>query len=178
MLGQPIACRPQVPRTAQQADHALEEKGESRKISGSRRVTSMLKATQQQLDLFLRYPTRQVVGVVSTAADLNNILQALADAGIGREAIKVFSGEEGIRTIDPKGIYHGLIGRLTRVAQTLGEELEHMVRYEEELRAGHFLVVVSTPDERSKETAYRAFRDHGGRFVDYYGPLAIEHLVA
>jgi hypothetical protein len=29
-----------------------------------------------------------------------------------------------------------------------------MVRYEEELQAGHFVVVVSTPDERSKEAAY------------------------
>jgi len=86
-----------------------------------------------------------VVGVVDSAADLNGLLQALADAGIGREAIKIFSGGEGIRTIDPKGIYHGLVGRLTRVVQSLGEELDHMVRYEEELRAGHFLVVVSTP---------------------------------
>jgi hypothetical protein len=138
----------------------------------------MVKATQQQLDFFLRYPTRKVVGVADTAAELEGILQALADGGIARDAIKVFSGEEGIRTIDPKGIYHGLIGRLIRVAQSLGAELEHMVRYEEELRAGHFLVVVSTPDERSREAAYQAFRDHGGHFVDYYGPLAIEHLVA
>lgn len=138
----------------------------------------MPKATQQQLDLFLRYPTRKVVGVVDTAPQLSGVLQALSEAGISRDAIKVFSGDEGIRTIDPKGIYHGLAGRLIRVVQSLGEELEHMTRYEEELRDGHFLVVVSTPDERSKQAAYQAFRDHGGHYVDYYGPLAIHHLVA
>jgi hypothetical protein len=44
---------------------------------------------------FLRYPTRKVIGVVDTPADLEGILQALADAGIAREDIKVFSGEEG-----------------------------------------------------------------------------------
>ncbi|HEX2220848.1 MAG TPA: hypothetical protein VHG35_18775 [Gemmatimonadales bacterium] len=138
----------------------------------------MLQATQRQLDQFLRYPTRKVIGVVNTPDSLDRVLGELADAGFGREAIKVFSGDEGIRCIDPSGVHHGLIGRLTRVFQNIGDEREHMDRYEQELRAGHFVVVVSTPDEQSKERAREAFRVAGGHFVDYYGPLLIEHLVA
>lgn len=135
-------------------------------------------ATERQLDLFLRYPTRKVIGIVDTPADLERLLGALAQAGVSRDAITVFSGDEGIRAIDPTGAHHGLIGRLTRVVQAIGEELAHMERYAEELRAGHYVVVVSTPDERSKRSAQAAFRDNGGHFVDYYGPLAIQHLVA
>jgi hypothetical protein len=90
----------------------------------------------------------------------------------------VFSGDEGLRTLDPDGAHHGLLGRLTRVVQAIGEERSHMERYERELRAGRFLVVVSMPDERAKEAVRKAFREHGGHFVDYYGPLLIQHLVA
>jgi hypothetical protein len=138
----------------------------------------MNQATQRQIDLFLRYPARKVIGVVDTPAELERVLEALSEAGFERDEITVFSGDEGIRTIDPKGVHHGLIGRLTRIVQVIGNEREHMERYEEELRAGHFLVIVPVPDERTKERAREAFRAAGGHFVDYYGPLLIEHLVA
>lgn len=138
----------------------------------------MQEATQRQIDLFLRYPARKVIGLVDTPAALDRVIQALTKAGFTREAVKVFSGDEGIRSVDPDGVYHGLAGRLTRVIQAIGDEREHMERYEHELRAGYFLVVVSTPDQASKERAREAFREGDGHFVDYYGPLVIEHLVA
>jgi hypothetical protein len=116
--------------------------------------------------------------VVNTPARLDRVLEELARAGLNRQQIKVFAGEAGIRTIDPKGVHHGLLGRLTRVLQGFGDEREHMERYEQELRAGHFIVAVSTPDDPSKGSAREAFRVGGGHFVDYYGPLVIEHLVA
>ena len=138
----------------------------------------MLQTTQRQIDLFLRYPARKVIGVVDTPAELERMLQTMAEAGFDGSAITVFAGDEGIRCIDPEGIHHGLLSRLTRVVQAIGDEREHIERYEEELGAGHFLVVVSTPDERTKDRARWAFRAAGGHFVHYYGPLAIEHLVA
>jgi hypothetical protein len=137
----------------------------------------MRNATQRQLDFFLRYPTRKVVGVVDTAEQLERILAALSERGIDRKEIMVFAGEEGIQSIDPAGRYHGLLGRLTRVIQVIGEELEHMRRYEEELRAGHYVVVVSVDEDRKKEAAREVLESHGGHFVDYYGPLVIHHLV-
>ena len=137
----------------------------------------MLNATERQLDLFLRYPARKVIGVVDTPDALDRVLQALARAGFTRDQIRVFSGDEGIRSIDADGVHHGLLARVIRVIQALGDEREHMARYERELRAGHFVVVVSTPDSASKERAREAFQGNG-HFVDYYGPLAIEHLVA
>ncbi|HXE58263.1 MAG TPA: hypothetical protein VNK43_09690 [Gemmatimonadales bacterium] len=137
----------------------------------------MRNATERQLDFFLRYPTRKVVGVVDTPEQLERVLLALSENGIDRKQIMVFSGDEGIRCIDPAGAHHGLLGRLTRVVQFIGEELEHMRRYEEELRAGHFLVVVSVDGEEAKEAVRRVLGAHGGHFVDYYGPLMIQHLV-
>jgi hypothetical protein len=102
---------------------------------------TMLQTTQRQLDRFLRYPARKVIGVADTPAELERTLELLEQAGFSRDAIMIFSGDEGIRCVDPRGVHHGLIGRLTRVVQALGDEREHLERYEEELRAGHFLVV-------------------------------------
>jgi hypothetical protein len=133
-------------------------------------------ATQRQIDQFLLYPKGKVVGVIDSAAQLDGALTTLADLGISRHDIMVFSGDEGIRRIDPRGRFHGLLGRLTRIVQSLGEELAHLKRYENELRAGHFLVVISADPERREEIG-RAIGAHGGHFVDYYGTLTIEHLV-
>jgi hypothetical protein len=102
---------------------------------------TMLQTTQRQLDRFLRYPARKVIGVADTPAELERTLELLEQAGFSRDVIMIFSGDEGIRCVDPRGVHHGLIGRLTRVVQALGDEREHLERYEEELRAGHFLVV-------------------------------------
>jgi len=135
-------------------------------------------ATENDLDRFLRYPTRKVVGVVDTSDDLEAALSALAAAGLAPESIQVFSGDDGIRCIDSDGYHHGLLGRLTRIFQAVGEEYEHMRRYEEELRAGHYLVAVSvSDDEVERERVAAILSEHGGHFVDYYGPLAIKHLV-
>lgn len=135
-------------------------------------------ATEKELDRFLRYPTRKIVGVVDNSHDLDAVLSALAAAGFAAEAIQVFSGEEGICRIDPDGSYHGLVGRLTRIIQAIGAEHEHMRRYEEELRAGHYLVVISVPDDEvERQRAAAILSKHGGHFVDYYAPLAIVHMV-
>jgi hypothetical protein len=67
---------------------------------------------------------------------------------------------------------------LTRIIQTIGEEHGHMRRYEQELHAGHYLVVISvSDDEAERRRAAAILSRHGGHFVDHYGPLAIVHLV-
>jgi hypothetical protein len=134
--------------------------------------------TEKELDRFLRYPTRKVIGVLDTPHNLDAVLSALVAAGFGPESIQVLSGEEGIRAIDPAGGYHGLLSRLTRIIQAIGQEHEHMHRYEEELRPGHYLVVISVPDDEARrQRAAAILSEHGGHFVNYYGPLAIVHLV-
>jgi hypothetical protein len=74
-------------------------------------------ATEQELDRFLRYPARKVIGVVDTLGDLEAALSALGAAGFKRGSIQVFSGEEGLRCIDPRGEHHGLLGRLIRISR-------------------------------------------------------------
>jgi hypothetical protein len=133
-------------------------------------------ATERQIDRFLFYPRGKVIGVIDSPAQLDGVLTALREQGLSSKDIEVFSGVEGIRRIDPKGRFHGLLGRLTRVMQALGNELEHIERYEKELRAGHFVVVISAGAERRKEIA-RILAEHGGHYVDYFRALSIEHLV-
>jgi hypothetical protein len=137
----------------------------------------MQDATPREIDLFLRYPTRKVIGIVDSPPQLDRLGQALTKAGFPHDSVEVFSGDQGLRGLDPAGVHSNLAGRLARVAESLGDGRAHMHRYELELLLGHFLVVVSTPDDGSKQLAREAFREGGGRRVDYYGLLTIEHLI-
>ena len=137
----------------------------------------MREAKQNEVRELLRYPAHRVVGIIDSPTALQQALAALQRAGIAQEDIKVFSGEEGIRVIDPRGKQHGLLDRLIRVVQSfLSEEGEHMERYDEELRAGHYLVIVAA-DNRTKDRIAEILKQHGGHFMDYYDELVIEHLV-
>jgi hypothetical protein len=136
----------------------------------------MLQSTQLQIDLYLRYPARKVIGAVDTPSALQRVLAALDQAGFDGQEVTVFSGEAGVRSVGSDDSHDGLAGRLTRVMEPIGNQLEHLDRYERALRDGHFLVVVATPDGSTKDRVLNAFRAGHGCFVDYYGPLEIEQL--
>ena len=78
--------------------------------------------------------------------------------------------------IDAQGRRKGLLSRLFRMVDAMGEEREHTARDVAALEAGHFVVTVDAPDDAAKARARDALVAHGAHFVRYYSRWTAEEL--
>lgn len=122
------------------------------------------------------FPYNSVVGVIDDPSDLEAAVEELVGSGFAESSVNVLCGERGVRQIDAKGKRKGLLARLFRVVDALGVEREHTEHHVKELEAGHFIVVVDSPDDGTKARARDGLAAHGGHFINYYSRLSAEYL--
>jgi hypothetical protein len=63
-----------------------------------------------------------------------------------------------------------------RIAESLGNDNDEMAlksRYEDALRAGHFVVAVATPTQERKDRASELLREHGAHTIASFGRFTI-----
>jgi hypothetical protein len=126
------------------------------------------------------YPRGNVVGVFLDDAALAVAGERLKQAGFGSDRYEVLHGERDVGSIDPKGEAHGLAGTVIRKLQAvLSDDADHVGRYAEHLRAGHYLVGVPVgEDEGAKQRAADAMRAADAQLLDYYADNYVEDLGA
>ena len=122
------------------------------------------------------FPYNSVVAVIDDPAHLDDAVHALQEAGFAESDVGVLCGQAGVQRIDAKGERSGLLGRLFRIVDRLGEEHEHTARHVEALQAGSFVVVVAAPHDGAKARARSALAAHGGHFISYYSRWQTEDL--
>jgi hypothetical protein len=124
------------------------------------------------------YPRQLVVGVFRHEEDLQRALEALERAGFEPERREVLHGEQDARSLDVSGEAHGFRGHVMRLLQAASsEDLDHVRRHAEHLRAGHYVLAVAVgDDEQAKQRAAGAMRDSRGEFLNYYADNYIESL--
>ena len=133
-------------------------------------------ARGEELDSSRLFPYNSVVGIIDDRAQLEAAVQALLAAGFAEAEVRVLAGAAGVRQIDATGERKGLLARLFRLVDALGEEREHTARHVAALEAGHFVVTVDAPDDQAKGRARDALVAHGGHFISYYSRWATEDL--
>ena len=122
------------------------------------------------------FPYNSVVGVVDDTDQLEATVAELVDHGFAESDVSVLCGRRGIETIDARGKRKGLLARVFRMIDAMGEEREHTARHVRELEAGHFIVVTEVADQSSKDRARDAMSKHGGHFINYYSRWSTEDL--
>ena len=125
------------------------------------------------------YPTHHVLGVIATRERAAGAIRSLAGGGFLDSEIHVVSGSDEADAMHARTGRTGLADLAIRVAQKLGvqdDEMEVKARYEQSLRDGHFLLLVSAPTEARKERAAQILREHGAHSVNYMGRFAREEL--
>ncbi|HEX6533566.1 MAG TPA: hypothetical protein VF041_03160 [Gemmatimonadaceae bacterium] len=123
------------------------------------------------------FPYNTVVGIIDDPPQLAMAVEALGASGFGEDALEVVCGEAGLRRIDAWGERKDILARVFRIIDGIGEERDQTARHEEELRAGHFIVVVDTPDAAAKARARDGLAGNGGHFIHYYSRWETEDLV-
>jgi hypothetical protein len=128
---------------------------------------------------FIYYPTDKVVGIIDDPDDAEAALSDLEVAGFTVEEIEVLTGEEGAHRIDSTGRKHGVLPRIVRSIQKLGNyESDHVIRHEQELLAGHFGIGVTAKKEQDRERVKQILKAHNGHFINFYGTWAMQRLDA
>lgn len=124
------------------------------------------------------YPRGSVVGILTDDVTFEDARQRLEQAGFGADRCDVLHGDEGLARVDVGGEAHGKTGAMMRrLQEVLSDDAEHVRRYEEHLRTGHYVVgVVVRGDEAAKRRAADALRAAHAEFVHYYAKNYVEDL--
>lgn len=126
------------------------------------------------------YPRGSVVGVLIDDADAEDARQGLERAGFGADRCDVLHGDAGLARIDVDGQAHGMGGSIARRLQVaMSDDADHVRRYAEHLRAGHYVVGVAVgEDQAAKRRAADALRAAHAESVHYYAKSYVEDLAA
>ena len=124
----------------------------------------------------LPYPTHKVLGILSSEDAVWQAIDELTSRGFVEEDIELWGGQAGSQAIHESFSRSGLMGRLKRLVQELGEEGDNIRSYDEALKAGQFLLVVPAPNAEAKESVRDIMVRHGGHFISYFDHLTIETL--
>jgi hypothetical protein len=124
------------------------------------------------------YPRGSVVGILTDDATLEDARRRLERAGFGADRYDVLHGDQGLARIDAGGQAHGRRGTIIRSLQAaLSDDADHVQRYANHLRAGHYVVGVAVADdEAAKRRAADALRAAHGEFLNYYAENYVEDL--
>lgn len=106
-----------------------------------------------------KFPTNAVVGVIDQPTEAVRAVDKLRAAGF--EPL-VLSGQPGVERIENAG------GSASMVQSLFGYEAGHSERHMEELRSGHFIVLVESHDNETTDQIHNILSEHGGHFVNYY----------
>ena len=125
----------------------------------------------------LGYPTEHLMGILPSPAVADAAVAELAGAGVPRDAVRVFVGEDAALRIDGRGKHHGLVARVYRLIQfTQMDQAPDFRRYELEARRGHPVIAVRETDPLRRRLIRAVLRRHGAHFTNFYGRYATETL--
>ncbi len=125
---------------------------------------------------FRSYPTNRVVAILDSPQAAESARADLVAAGIAADTVEFACGKEGLREIDFQGTSHGLVARMVRMVQQIGELAEYWKRYEKALQDGKCLLAVDAGEDAVRELAHEKIKARGGHYINFFGKLGLEKL--
>jgi hypothetical protein len=127
---------------------------------------------------YLSYPTNRTVCVFDTIEEAEDAILALERLGYREDDMRVFEGEEGRDALDVDGSKHSVVPKFMRAAEKFFEtgEWDLVKAADQELKEGHLIFSVLTPEENLREAAVETLRKHGGHTIKYFSRYYVEHL--
>jgi len=128
---------------------------------------------------FIPYPTNNVVGTITDAAQARAAIDALHDAGFATEHIDVLHGPDALQRLDPEGAAHGLLAKFQRtLINTLApaEESRHLQQHVDHVKAGRYVIMVLAKETERRDRAAEILNRHQAEFIGFYGRWHFESL--
>ena len=139
-------------------------------------MTSQIQNDVHVEDDFLAFPIHKVVSGFEDQSAVDAAIEDLLSHGFRVDDIEGVCGVDGARRMDFTGTSHGSLTTFLRNLQHIGPDRQFLTRYEEYLRKGHCLIMVSVRDKLRKKAAAEILHKHTKEKVTYFGLLAISDL--
>lgn len=118
----------------------------------------------------------EVYGVFDNPADdIPELVSKLTALGVDRDLVQVYQGQAGLEQLKPGSTDGGVMQRIKRTIQSIGEEGGYFDLIEQELTAGHALVAVEV-DEENYGSIIDAMKELGAHDMQRHGKLTIVDL--
>jgi hypothetical protein len=122
------------------------------------------------------FPYDSVVAVLDDVGEVRRTVDELSAAGIPEEEMFVLAGEQGVHAIDQRGEHHGVLGKIFKALDRVGDEHDESEVHVDALRQGSYVVGVHVRDDGRKTQAVEALKRHHGRHISYYGRWTTERV--
>jgi hypothetical protein len=122
------------------------------------------------------YPLHKVVSVFTSADDMEAAFEELNANGFSKDDIEAFCGVEQEKRSEIVHARRGVWSAFLMAIQHLGPDRTYIERYEEHLKKGHCLIMVTVGNKLKKERAARILHKHTGERVTYFGLLSASEI--
>lgn len=121
---------------------------------------------------FVFYPTNYLVAIIDQPDQAQAAIESLHTAGYSDEQIDILFGEEGAKTLDVDGKEHGLLSRIARFVQQVGDvESTSLKTHHEALKSGKVLLGVkieSQPQEAEVRRTAQLLKQYDAHDAYFY----------
>lgn len=128
----------------------------------------------------VRYPENNVVAVIDTLQELEEVVETLTSSGFLKSEIHEVHGQAAAEKLRASTGRIGLTGLVMRLIASIGmpnDETARKDRYAQALADGRILVLVEASTDERKELAAKLLREHGGKLVNFLGRYTIEPMI-
>jgi hypothetical protein len=128
----------------------------------------------------IRYPTNTVLGVIDTREQLEHAVETLTSGGFLADEVTVATGVATADAVHDTTGRSGLAKIAVRIAEKLGiqdDEMEFKSQYEQAMRDGRFVVLISAPTDARRDRAIEVLRQHGAHTVSFHGRFTIAEII-
>src|SRR5688500_10999116 len=113
------------------------------------------KTSESPKERFRAYPTNRVIAILASRSAADAAVDDLVAAGIPASSIETACCEEGLREVDFTGQRHGLLARIIRAVQGIGELAEYKERFQQALRVGECLLAVDAAEAFTRRLVHQ-----------------------
>jgi hypothetical protein len=125
---------------------------------------------------FRAYPMNRVIAILDSPRAAEAAVADLVAAGIPAGTVETACGERGLRELDLSGKRHGLLARIFRAVQGIGEVAEYKERFEQALRDGKCLLAVDAAEDTVRRLIHQRLKACGARYINFFAPMTVQRL--
>ena len=127
----------------------------------------------------LTVPANQVLAIIVDLSEAKEIVQILSRNGFPAEEIGLLTGIEDSEKLEAAAGNQGFFSKLFTAGVEMGDrDTDYLKQYRRALLNGRTVIGVVAKDDEARNKARKILKQHGARFITFFGRFVTEVLEA